>query len=1026
MDTSAADGPPANLTGDASPPGQPSAGAIMSAIAATIPDGLMVVDAGGKVLLWSAGAERLFGWSAAEVLGQPIPFLTHLSEDERASLHERLKHGPPLTGWETFRRRKDGSTALVRLSGDALRTRSGDVTGYVMYYTDLSPQSQAGYIPATTRDRAGLVAELADEVVFRFRTVPPIGFDYVSPSSTALLGHTPEAYYANPRLALELAATEDDRGVVHEVSRPEGGQSGPRLVRWNAPDGSVRWGEIQTSAIHDGRGRQIAIQGVVRDVSRRVLAEQAVAEGEASYRVLLEEAGRQARELALLEQVRSAIARELDLPTVYRTVVEAIAATFGYTHVGIYTREGDESVLQHQVGYEQEIRRIPITRGVSGRVMRTGVPVLLEDVRDDPDFVGAAAGITSEICVPLLDDGVVIGFLNVESSPNPQLTTADLRLMLALSEHVSIAVSRARLYKAARESEARYRTVVESVHDIIFQTDNESRFTFLNRAWTEITGYGVEQSLAVQCEQFVHANDRDYFRTLIDPVLHGVVAQARFEVRYVTRTGGVCWLELQAHGMRDAEGTVQGISGTFVDVTARRAFEDQLASLAFHDSLTGLPNRAMFLDRLGESLQQGAGRHGLLAVLYLDLDGFKVVNDSLGHGVGDALLVAVGRRLAAAVRPDDVIARFGGDEFAVLVERMGSIAEAVQIADRLHAALRAPFHLQDREVVLAASIGIAPVWPATPPPSRDDVLRNADIAMYRAKSAGKARTVVFDPGMEAAALERLDLESGLHRAIDRGELRLHYQPIVSLTTGAIVAVEALMRWQHPTRGLIPPNDFIPLAEETGLILSLGEWAMREACRTVRAWQSRYPQYADLVLSFNLSAREFRCPEIAESILSILEETGLSASTLRIEITETDAMENAPEVMGAMRELRALGINLAIDDFGTGYSSLTYLKRFPVDTIKIDRTFVDGLGNDTEDTAIVRAVISLGQSLGLHVTAEGIESTAQFDALRELGCTTGQGYFISRPVSTEATEALLAASTLYRAPAHLPSLAPTDY
>ena len=434
---------------------------------------------------------------------------------------------------------------------------------------------------------------------------------------------------------------------------------------------------------------------------------------------------------------------------------------------------------------------------------------------------------------------------------------------------------------------------------------------------------------------------------------------------------------------------------------------DQLARQAFRDPLTSLPNRALFMDRLSHALTRTERRGEQLAVLFLDLDRFKVVNDSLGHGVGDQLLIGVSQRLAACLRPEDTIARLGGDEFAILLEDVKDDKGPTSVADRLTGELQQPFVVEGREVVITVSIGIAMSTARRMTP--EDILRDAELAMYHAKGKGKARYEVFDKSMNAPAKERMDLELDLRNAVARGEFILHYQPVVELPTGRITEVEALVRWKHPQRGLLFPADFVGLSEETGLIVPLGRWVLHEACRQTRQWQLAAPA-TKLAISVNLSARQLQQPGLVDEIGEVLRETRLDPGALRLEITETVVMHDAPITLAKLEALKALGVQLAIDDFGTGYSSLGYLKRFPVDTLKIDRSFVKGIGRDVEDSAIVRAVITVAKSLGLSVTAEGIETADQLDQLRTLGCDHGQGYFFAKPMTSDRVPAFLVATS----------------
>ena len=432
---------------------------------------------------------------------------------------------------------------------------------------------------------------------------------------------------------------------------------------------------------------------------------------------------------------------------------------------------------------------------------------------------------------------------------------------------------------------------------------------------------------------------------------------------------------------------------------------EQLRHQAFHDPLTGLPNRTLLLDRLERALVQTLRGGARPALLLLDLDGFKVVNDSLGHAAGDRLLIALAERLAAAMRPGDTIARLGGDEFAVLLDTATDIHAATAVADRLLDALATPLALDGRELVVEASLGIALATDGAARP--DDLLRDADLALYRAKDAGRAGYAIYDTSLHTAVNARLVLEAELRRALASEEFVLHYQPKVDLATGRLAGVEALVRWRHPTRGLVPPDDFIPLAEETGLIVPLGRWVLTEACHQARAWAAARITDPPLTMSVNLSARQFRQPDLVGDVARILRDTGVIPGLIQLEITEGVLMEDAAATLGLLERLRGLGIALAIDDFGTGYSSLVYLKRFPIDVLKVDKAFVTGLGHDPGNGAITTAVIGLAHALGLAVTAEGVETAGELAQLRSLGCEQGQGYYFARPMPAAALAALLA-------------------
>jgi diguanylate cyclase (GGDEF)-like protein/PAS domain S-box-containing protein len=568
-------------------------------------------------------------------------------------------------------------------------------------------------------------------------------------------------------------------------------------------------------------------------------------------------------------------------------------------------------------------------------------------------------------------------------------------------------VTERKLVEAAlRESEGRYRSVVNTLSEVVFQTDAAGRWALLNPAWTAITGFVVAESIGTWPVTYVHADDREAFAEQLGRLMEGAREAARFEVRFRTSAGGVRWLEVHARPLVGAAGRVAGTIGTLNDVTERRVLEEQLAHQAFHDPLTGLANRALFLERVAHALAVARRSTTGLAVLFLDLDNFKTVNDSLGHAAGDELLVAVAGRLAGCVRGTDTVARLGGDEFAILLEVVARDDQPAATAGRVLDALRTPFSVAGTEVFVGASVGIAPGGPGTI--DADTLLRNADIAMYTAKREGRNRAVRFEPGMDRATRERLALEADLHRAVERDELVVLYQPTVCLGSGRTASLEALVRWRHPERGLVPPSEFIPVAEETGLILPIGRWVLKEACRRAARWGREVAAARGVGVAVNLSARQFQDPALLAVVAEALAESGLEPDRLTLEITESVVMQDTQATVAKLGGLKALGVQLAIDDFGTGYSSLSYLQRFPIDVLKIDRAFVSGLTKSEDAAVLTRTIVQMAQTLRLRAVAEGIEDGDQLERLRALGCDLGQGYHFARPLPSEALDAFLGA------------------
>ncbi len=468
--------------------------------------------------------------------------------------------------------------------------------------------------------------------------------------------------------------------------------------------------------------------------------------------------------------------------------------------------------------------------------------------------------------------------------------------------------------------------------------------------------------------------------------------------------GDWAWISLSVDPRFHGDGSLRDLVCTFEDVTQRKTTEAELAIQTFRDRLTSLPNRALFMERLTQAILRCDRRKLSTGVLFLDLDRFKVINDSLSHEAGDQLLVQVAKRIRGSLRPEDTVARLGGDEFVVLFEDLPGASDAMRVAERIQRAFQPAFLLQGQEAYTTCSMGLALSATSATVPS--ELVRDAEVAMYRAKAKREGSIEIFDPSMNAQALARFQLESDLRRALERNEFLLYYQPLVSLQHGTIEGWEALVRWKHPERGMVSPLDFISLAEETGLIVPLGKWVLEEAVRQASLWSERFPADPPRLISVNISGRQFQQRDLIATVMSALDENRFDPRCLKLEITESVMMRDPQASLEAMKAFQSRQIHLVIDDFGTGYSSLSYLKRFPVDTLKVDKSFVDGLGKDSESTAIVQAVISLAKSLGMRVTAEGIETREQLEHLRTLDCDHGQGYFLARPLPAEAAEELL--------------------
>jgi len=566
-----------------------------------------------------------------------------------------------------------------------------------------------------------------------------------------------------------------------------------------------------------------------------------------------------------------------------------------------------------------------------------------------------------------------------------------------LERSIRHSLERARTLEALRESEERYSLAARGANDGLWDWDLRSDEVYFSPRWKSMLGFG-ESEISNRPEEWlgrVHPEDRERLRADLDTHLQGLTLHFENEHRLMHRDGSFRWMLTRGLAVRGRDGKAYRLAGSQTDTTGRKVY----------DGLTGLPNRMLFLDRLASSLAR-VKRHpeSLFAVLFLDLDRFKIVNDSLGHALGDLLLVEVARRLEGCVRLGDTVARVGGDEFAILLEEIRDISEATRVAARVHEALAVPCSLDGREVFTSASIGIAMSVTGYEAPER--VLQDADTAMYRAKSIGKARSEVFDEAMRERALARLRTESDLRRAVEREQFELFYQPIVSLSTGRVLGFEALARWRHPERGLILPEEFIPLAEETGLIVPIGDQVLREACRQMGSWIAWLPLDMSCVVSVNVSGKQLAHGDFPARIACVLHETGLPPHRLKLEITESAIIENADSAAELLLQLKEMGIGIWLDDFGTGYSSFSHLHHFPIDTLKIDSSFVDRLDQTGAKPEITRSIVLLAHSLGMDAIAEGVEKPGQRDRLRELGCDSVQGFLFSAPVTADAASELI--------------------
>lgn len=649
-------------------------------------------------------------------------------------------------------------------------------------------------------------------------------------------------------------------------------------------------------------------------------------------------------------------------------------------------------------------------------------------------WIAVRHGFESAVLAVLLTNIGVTFLVHLQSGINDTLALQFCLMMVSYTGLLLGAVVTERKWVEAslRESKQQYQNLYDSAPDAYSSIAADGIIRSMNQFGADFLGYRKEELIGQPVWITIHETDRQWAQQWLTSIFQERLTTSENELRKVRKDGSMIWVRERSQLLFNEDGIPTELHVICRDITLHKQAEEQLLHNAFHDALTGLPNRALFMDRLGHALEHSKRHeHYLFAVLFLDLDRFKVINDSLGHALGDQFLIAVAGRLKEYLRSMDTAARLGGDEFTVLLEDINDTSDAIRIAERMQEQLTSSLNLGGQEVSTTASIGI--VFSATGYGRPEDLLRDADIAMYRAKALGKARYEIFNPDMRDRAVARLQLETELRRAIERQEFRVHYQPIVSLATGRVIGFEALIRWQHPDRGLVFPADFMPVVEETGLSIYIDQWVLREACHQTQQWQEQLlPELSEaesdspvirnvdcspvshtpLTISINLGSPQFRRPELPRRVNQVLQETHLDAPSLKLEITENTIMENDEAAAAMLSQLRDLGIQLVIDDFGTGYSSLGRLHRFPINELKIDRSFISQMSSDLSKTGnnleIAGTITTLAQKLGVNVTAEGIETAEQLVQLRELNCGYGQGYYFSRPLDTEAAEALILA------------------
>ncbi len=926
------------------------------AVVKTVAALVVVTDRDGRIIRFNRACERVTGWSFEEVEGRVFWELFLTAEEAPADLDvwQRLTSGEFPFSHENDWVARDGALRRISWTTTALTDSTGQVTYVIATGIDVTETRQAERALAASERAFRTIADTSTDVITR--TSIDGYFLYVSPAVSAVLGYRPEELIGTHGADIIHPEDWDALARSYDVNQDS---SSPVHVAFRArhKDGQYIWCETSTRIRPNPETGELEVQAATRDISDR----------------------RQVEEL-------------------YRTLVELCPdplivyddAEIGYANqaaADLFGVARPEDLL----GQDPLSFTCPDQRE--------------ETARRDHEIMNSGRRFHAfeRTCIRRNGDTV-----EVETSAGP-LQVGDRTVVMAILRDVT---ARQRAQSEVAESESRLRTSLDALLDGFAHYEavrdergdiRDFRIRYINPAGMEPFGATPEQVVGhTMLELYPRDEEGPLFRDLVHVVETG--QPRRRELQFPVNNNEERTFEIQAVRMGD------GLVLSFRDVTERRAAELRLAHAATHDELTDLPNRAMFLDRLEAALAKAARAQGHVAVLYLDLDRFKVVNDSLGHSAGDELLVTVATRLLRAVRPSDLVARLGGDEFVVLTEGVAGLEEAQTIGKRIEATLAEPILIGGQLTSLSSSVGITLAGPKT---TAGDLLRDADAAMYQAKRLGRGRQEVFDDLMRSEAVERLEVEMGLRRALEGGELRVFYQPQYDLPSGELIGMEALVRWAHPERGLLGPADFLPVAEETGLIVPVGRFVLEEACRQLSAWLGGdgFTNPNRLVMAVNVSAGELIEPEFGQHVLDVLSANHLPAGRLCLEVTEQAASIASSTVIDVLREVREAGVIVAIDDFGTGYSSLSHIRTLPVDIVKVDRMFVQGVGQNSADECVIAAVTQLAAQLGMVVMAEGIETPEQRTGAEALGCQLGQGYLLGMPAAASEIS--------------LPFTAPTD-
>jgi diguanylate cyclase (GGDEF)-like protein/PAS domain S-box-containing protein len=934
-------------------------------------ESITIVDTDGTLRYASPAFGRMLGYTTEEVVGK-MNVLDHVHPDDLPHVLEEtekaLSEGGVATNEAEYRfRHADGSWRWVE-SVSTYLLDDPHVKGVVVQTRDVTRRKEAEELLAESERRFSSVVSNAQAYAYRCLNEPGYPNVYASEYALELTGYPPDELLVGGEIRFSDLIVEEDRNRVRAEIQNALAEPRSFEIRYafRRGDGQIRHVLEHGQGVYGEDGEVEAIEGLIYDITEAVRVEERLRETEARYRTLVE----RVPPTIYIQRTREGQTAAYDTTFMSPRVEELL----GYPPQRFL---GDPRFWDNVIHPDDRER------------------VLAEDERTDQ------TGDPFSMEYRVVDDKERTVWVRDEAT----LVRDDAGESLYWFGTLTDVTERKRAESALRESEQRFRGSFERAATGMALVGTDGRFLRVNRSLCEILGYPERELLGKTFQEITHPDDLDADLDQVRRMLVGEIRTYQMEKRYFHKEGHVVWALLSVSLVHSEEDEPLYFISQIQDVSERKVLEEHLMHQAFHDTLTGLPNRHLLVDRLAHALERTRRRGDWQAVvLFMDLDSFKVVNDSLGHEAGDYLLVLLAQRLRRCVRPEDTLARFGGDEFVVLLEDVEDPAEAVRVAERITNELNKPFMMDGRSLFASFSIGIAQGNARTKSPL--DLLRDADTAMYRAKSE-HADYRVFDPAMYERAVRRLELENDLRRGVEAQEFVVHYQPIVDLETGETWGMEALLRWEHPEQGLLEASEFMAIFEESGLAVPAGERVLEEVCWQAQRWQKQRPLTPPLVISVNLSAVQLERSDLAHVGAEVLGKTGLDPRRLSLDVTETAYIHILEERIATLDRLKELGVGVAIDDFGVGYSSLSYLKRLPADILKIDRSFVRGVGEVEEDTAIVRMVIDLAHTLGMKVVAEGIEKWGQETLLAEMGCDMGQGFYFSRPLSPEAVPEFIA-------------------